>query len=211
MYRRFGKRLLDVIFAALLLVALSPLLLFLALLVRVFMGSPVLFAQERPGLSEKVFRLHKFRSMTDRRNASGELLPDKERLTGLGRFLRKTSLDELPELWNVLVGEMSFVGPRPLLPEYLPYYTERERLRHSVRPGITGLAQVSGRNLLPWDERLELDAQYAESVSLGGDFRILFRTVTVLFAHSEGVAEDTAAAEGNLAKIRAQKRAGHTE
>ena len=153
------------------------LLVIIAFLVRVRLGSPVLFKQERPGLREKPFAILKFRTMTDARDQDGSLLPDAQRLTRLGAFLRKTSMDELPELFNVLKGDMSLVGPRPLLTGYLPYYTERERLRHRVRPGITGLSQISGRNYLPWDERLEMDAWYVENVSLGLDLQIIFKTI----------------------------------
>ena len=140
-------------------------------------GAGAFFFQERPGKNGKLFRICKFKSMTDERDANGNLLPDRERLTPIGRFIRSTSLDELPQLFNVLVGDMSLIGPRPLLPRYLPYYTEREQLRHSVRPGITGWAQVNGRNALGWDEKLELDAYYAEHVSLVLDMKIILMTV----------------------------------
>lgn len=176
-----GKRLLDVVVAGLALGVLAPLLAGLALAVWITMGRPVFFRQERPGFRGRPLRILKFRSMTDARDAQGHLLPDGQRLTRLGAFLRTTSLDELPELWNVLRGDMSLVGPRPLLMRYLPYFRPRERLRFEVRPGITGLAQVSGRNCLGWDQRLELDAQYVENMSLGQDLRILWRTlVTVI-------------------------------
>ncbi len=174
----------DVLVAALGLVILSPLLLFVALAILVTMGRPVLYRQLRPGLHNKLFNLCKFRTMTDARDAAGELLPAGDRLTRLGVLLRKTSLDELPEFWNVLKGKMSLVGPRPLLREYLPYYTERERKRHSVRPGMTGLAQVSGRNVLDWDGRLELDAQYVERGALLLDMAILAKTVLKAIACS---------------------------
>jgi sugar transferase EpsL len=176
-YRRFGKRTLDVAISGVALVLLLPLLILLASLVRAAAGSPVLFRQRRPGLNGVPFVLMKFRSMTDRYDDCGCCLPDAERLTRLGRFLRASSLDELPELLNVLVGEMSLVGPRPLLMEYLPRYSARQAARHAVRPGITGLAQVSGRNALTWEERFELDLQYVEHCSLGLDLRILARTV----------------------------------
>jgi lipopolysaccharide/colanic/teichoic acid biosynthesis glycosyltransferase len=205
LYRKYIKRLLDILFSLLLLIGLSPLYLLIAVLVRVKLGSPVFFGQRRPGLHEKVFTLHKFRSMTNETDEAGNLLPDIKRLTRFGLFLRKTSLDELPEIFNVLKGEMSFIGPRPLLTEYLPYYTEREKLRHTVRPGITGLAQVSGRNLLSWDARLEKDAEYVESLSFPLDLMILFKTFSVIFGHQEEVAADTSQAEGNLAKIRSAR------
>lgn len=176
-YRRYGKRLFDFCAALSALMVLWPLLLGLAGLIRVKLGAGVVFGQRRPGLDEKIFTIFKFRTMTNERDESGDLLPDERRIRPLGAFLRKSSLDELPELINIIRGEMSLVGPRPLLPEYLPYYTERERLRHSVRPGMTGLAQVSGRNYLPWDERLEVDVRYVEKLSFGLDVKIILRTV----------------------------------
>ena len=176
-YARFGKRLFDLTVTAFALVLLSPLLAVLAILVRTTLGSPVFFRQGRPGLHGAPFILVKFRSMTYRYDEAGGRLPDGQRLTRIGRFLRATSLDELPELWNVLSGDMSLVGPRPLLMEYLPRYSARHAARHTVRPGITGLAQVSGRNDLPWEERFELDLRYAERVSLTMDLSILARTV----------------------------------
>ncbi|KUG23997.1 lipid carrier : udp-n-acetylgalactosaminyltransferase [hydrocarbon metagenome] len=175
-YLSFGKRIFDLALAILALIAVSPLLVIVALLVRIRLGKPVLFKQMRPGLHEKPFTLFKFRTMTDERDIAGELLPDDKRLTMLGSLLRKSSIDELPELFNVLKGEMSIVGPRPLFMHYLTYYTERESLRHTVRPGITGLAQVNGRNYLPWDERLEMDVQYVEKMSFSLDIKIIFQT-----------------------------------
>ena len=204
-YGKYIKRLLDIIFAAGMLVVLSPVLLVTAILVRVKLGSPVIFHQNRPGYKEKIFGLCKFRTMTDERGADGKLLPDKDRLTPLGKTLRRTSIDELPELWNILKGDMSFIGPRPLLIEYLPYYTEREQLRHTVRPGLTGLAQASGRNLVNWDRRLELDAQYVENLSFAMDCKVIIMTIKTVLGHSDTVAEDTNAAEGNLAQIRREK------
>jgi lipopolysaccharide/colanic/teichoic acid biosynthesis glycosyltransferase len=175
-YVRTGKRLFDVFVTSIALIAFAPLLVILAVLVRVFLGKPILFRQERPGLGTGTFTLIKFRTMTDARDASGQLLPDSDRLTRFGRFLRSTSLDELPELFNILCGEMSWVGPRPLLVKYLPYYTPRENTRHDVRPGLTGWAQIHGRSNLPWDERLELDAWYVENCSLRLDLKILWKT-----------------------------------
>ena len=204
-YGKYIKRLLDIIFAAGMLVVLSPVLLVTAILVRVKLGSPVIFHQNRPGYQEKIFGLCKFRTMTDERGADGKLLPDKDRLTPLGKTLRRTSIDELPELWNILKGDMSFIGPRPLLIEYLPYYTEREQLRHTVRPGLTGLAQASGTNLVNWDRRLELDAQYVENLSFAMDCKVIIMTIKTVLGHSDTVAEDTNAAEGNLAQIRREK------
>jgi len=180
------KRTFDLVVASVALVILLPVMAIVALAIRVTMGSPVLFRQERLGYRERVFTLLKFRTMHNSMAKDGRLLPDSQRLTPFGVFLRKTSLDELPQLWNVIRGDMSLVGPRPLFPRYLPYYTERERLRHTVRPGITGLAQVEGRNNLSWDERLELDVQYVERWSLWLDINILFRTVYKVFRR-EGV------------------------
>jgi lipopolysaccharide/colanic/teichoic acid biosynthesis glycosyltransferase len=173
---RAVKRLADLTISAMLLILFSPIMLALAIAIWLRMGRPVLFRQVRPGLHERPFTVYKFRTMTNERGAEGQLRPDIERITPLGTFMRRTSLDELPQLFNVLKGEMSLVGPRPLLVKYLPYYTERERLRHTVRPGITGLAQVSGRNLLGWDDRLETDARYVERQSLWLDLWILYKT-----------------------------------
>ena len=204
-YRKYVKRMLDIILSLTALIILSPVLLVLAVMVRVKLGTPVIFHQERPGYHEKIFRLCKFRTMTDKRGADGELLPDAERLTSFGNRLRHMSLDELPELFNILKGDMSIVGPRPLLVSYLPYYTEREKLRHTVRPGLTGLAQVSGRNFLDWDSRLEKDAEYVDDLSFAEDCRIIGKTFGAVFGHKEQVAVDTNAVEGNLAKIRQEK------
>ncbi|MDE6201882.1 MAG: sugar transferase [Lachnospiraceae bacterium] len=177
MYRKFIKRLLDILLSLAGIIILSPVLLVLWVLVRVKLGSPALFTQERPGRNEKVFKLYKFRSMTDERDGSGELLPDEIRLTRFGRLLRATSLDELPELFNILRGDMSLIGPRPLLVRYLPYYTEEERHRHDVRPGLTGLAQVNGRNALGWEDRFAYDLEYVNHLTLGMDIKIIAMTV----------------------------------
>lgn len=177
MYAKYFKRPLDFIMALLALILLSPLMLLIAILVRIKLGSPVIFAQPRPGLNEEIFTLYKFRTMTDERDEAGGLLPDEERLTSFGKFLRSTSLDELPELWNILRGEMSFVGPRPLLVRYLPYYSEEERLRHTVRPGLTGLSQVNGRNYLAWDKRLHLDVEYVKNINFMHDASIMLLTL----------------------------------
>ncbi len=189
-YARYVKRILDFVMAFVLAVILSPVILLAALLVRIKLGSPILFKQERPGLQGKIFRLYKFRTMTDARDANGVLLPDSVRLTRFGKILRSTSLDEMPGLWNVLKGDMSLVGPRPLLVQYLPLYTERQRHRHDVRPGITGLAQVRGRNSISWQEKFEWDIKYVESVSFLTDCRILLDTVGVVFKR-EGIHSDT--------------------
>lgn len=201
MYRSFIKRLLDIAISGLALVILSPVYLVLAILIRIKLGSPVIFRQERPGKEEKIFTLCKFRTMTDERDESGNLLPDNVRLTKFGKILRATSLDELPELWNIFKGDMSIIGPRPLLVSYLPYYTEEERLRHTVRPGLTGLAQVSGRNYLDWDRRLQKDVEYVRNLSFIMDLKVIFLTVKVVLV-KEDVAEDTNFVEGNFAKIR---------
>ena len=205
MYKHFLKRVLDILISGMGLICLSPVLLVVAVLVRVKLGSPIIFTQERPGLDEKIFTLKKFRTMTDERDEKGQLLPDTVRLTKFGRFLRSTSLDELPELWNIFCGDMSLIGPRPLLVSYLPYYTEREKLRHTVRPGLTGLAQVSGRNFLEWDKRLEKDAEYVENLSFGLDIKIFFTTIKKVFVR-EDVVVDTNKVEGNLAEIRKAER-----
>lgn len=176
-YRKYGKRVFDLCLTVPALVVLSPVMLVTAGLVAVKLGRPVLFTQERPGYKEKIFRMYKFRTMTDARNANGELLSDEERLTPFGEKLRSTSLDELPELLNILKGDMSLVGPRPLLVQYLPLYNKRQHKRHSVLPGITGLAQINGRNSISWEEKFEYDVQYAKHVTFLGDLKILFETV----------------------------------
>lgn len=201
MYQKYMKRLLDILISFTALVILSPVLLAVAVLVRIRLGSPVIFHQDRPGYHEKIFRLCKFRSMTDARGADGELLPDEVRLTKFGKILRATSLDELPELWNILKGDMSLIGPRPLLVSYLPYYTEEERLRHSVRPGLTGLAQVRGRNQLDWDRRIATDVEYVRNLSFAMDVKVFFLTIRKVLVR-EDIEVDTSQAEGNFAEIR---------
>ena len=176
-YERFIKRPLDAFLATGALIVLSPVLLVTAVLVRVKLGSPVLFTQDRPGRDGKVFKLYKFRSMTDARDENGELLPDEIRLTKFGRALRSTSLDELPELFNIIIGDMAVIGPRPLLVAYLPYYTEKEYHRHDVRPGLTGLAQANGRNSSSWEQTLSYDIAYVQKISFCGDLRIIFQTI----------------------------------
>lgn len=176
-YERFIKRSLDIIFSFTLLVILSPALLFIAMLVKINLGSPVLFKQRRPGLNERIFIIYKFRTMTDDKDENGELLPNNMRLTRFGRALRDSSLDELPELFNILRGDMSFIGPRPLLIEYLPLYNEQQRRRHEVRPGMSGLAQVSGRNAITWDEKFKCDIEYVEKISFLLDLKILVKTI----------------------------------
>jgi sugar transferase EpsL len=186
-YRRFGKRALDVAGAGAALVVLAPVIAVVAGATRVAHGSPVLFRQRRPGLGGRAFGMLKFRTMTDARGPDGKLLPDGERLTRFGKWLRSTSLDELPELWNVVRGDMSLVGPRPLRMQYLQLYSPRQARRHEVRPGITGLAQVRGRNAIDWPTRLEYDVEYIDSLSLVNDLRIVAETVRVIFSR-EGVA-----------------------
>ena len=203
-YSKYIKRLLDILISLAFIVLFSWLYLILVILVRIKLGSPVLFCQERPGYNEKIFTLYKFRTMTDKRDEKGNLLPDSERLTKFGSMLRSTSLDELPEMFNILKGDMSLIGPRPLLVEYLPYYTEEERLRHSVRPGLTGLAQVSGRNYLAWDKRLAKDVEYVNHISFIMDVRIIIKTIMVVFK-KEDVSVDTNVVEGYLWDER-QKR-----
>jgi len=190
MYARFWKRLLDFLLALTALLVLSPLLLLLTLAGAVAMRGNPFFAQPRPGRGERIFRLIKFRTMSDRRDASGALLPDGERLNGYGRFLRKTSFDELPELFNILVGQMALVGPRPLLTAYLPLYSEEQHHRHDVRPGLTGYAQVHGRNAVPWEERFRMDVWYTQNITFRLDCRILLDTVRVVFRH-DGIGSGT--------------------
>ena len=177
MYRKFFKRFFDVLLSGCALILLSPVLLIVAVLVRTKLGSPVIFCQERPGKNEKIFKMYKFRSMTDARDENGVLLPDEVRLTRLGRILRSTSLDELPELWNILRGDMSIVGPRPLLVKYLPLYNEEQRHRHDVRPGLTGLSQAAGDVDMTWERQFQLDVGYADHVTLAGDVKIVILTV----------------------------------
>ena len=190
MYARFWKRLLDFLLALTALLVLSPLLLLLTVAGAVAMRGNPFFAQPRPGRGERIFRLIKFRTMSDRRDALGALLPDGERLNGYGRFLRKTSLDELPELFNILVGQMALVGPRPLLTAYLPLYSEEQHHRHDVRPGLTGYAQVHGRNAVPWEERFRMDVWYTQNITFRLDCRILLDTVRVVFRH-DGIGSGT--------------------
>lgn len=191
-YRRYIKRPMDLALSLCAIIVLSPVLLIMAVLVRVKLGSPVIFKQKRPGLNEKIFTLYKFRTMTDERNENGELLPDEVRLTNFGKFLRSTSLDELPELWNIMRGDMSIVGPRPLIVQYLPLYNDHQKRRHEVRPGLSGLAQISGRNTICWEDRFELDVQYVDSISFIGDWKIIFLTIKKAFIR-EGINSEIAA------------------
>lgn len=176
-YRKILKRPLDFFLSLLAIVILSPIFVIIGVLVKIKLGSPVLFKQKRPGLNEKIFTMYKYRTMNNERDDTGELLPDNVRLTRFGRMLRSTSLDELPELFNILKGDMSIVGPRPLAVQYLPYYKEEERIRHSVRPGLTGLAQINGRNSTTWEQRFLYDIEYVNNISFIGDMKIIFSTV----------------------------------
>lgn len=181
MYKKYIKRLLDIILSLIGIIITFPILIITGILVMIFLGRPAIFKQKRPGKNEKIFTMYKFRTMTNKKDKDGNLLPDEERLTKFGRFLRKTSLDELPEFFNILKGDMSFIGPRPLLVEYLDYYTEEEKHRHDVRPGLTGLAQVNGRNLLSWEEKFKLDVEYVNNITFKNDIKIIFKTIkTVL-------------------------------
>lgn len=201
MYRNFFKRVLDFLLSFLGIIILSPLLVILMVVGAVAMKGNPFFVQQRPGLHEKIFKLIKFRTMSNARDKDGNLLPDAIRLNRYGRFLRSTSLDELPELFNILKGDMAIVGPRPLLVEYLPYYTEAERHRHDVRPGLTGWAQIHGRNAVNWSERFLLDIEYVEGIRLSRDLWILFLTIKKVVSKSD-VAVDPHSVEGNLAEIR---------
>ena len=176
-YKRFFKRPLDIILALIAITLLSPVLLLVALLVRINLGSPIIFKQHRPGMNEQIFTMYKFRTMTNERDTNGQLLPNRVRLTSFGRFLRSTSLDELPELLNILKGHMSFIGPRPLVTEYLPYYTDEERMRHSVKPGLSGLAQINGRNIASWEQRFRYDIEYVNNITFLGDLKIIIKTL----------------------------------
>ncbi|APC49623.1 sugar transferase [Virgibacillus halodenitrificans] len=191
-YRRFVKRPMDFILSLIAIIVLSPVLLIVALLVRTKLGSPVLFKQKRPGLNEEIFMMYKFRTMTDERDDKGELLPDSIRLTKFGRLLRSTSLDELPELFNILKGDMSIIGPRPLLVQYLPLYNNHQKRRHEVRPGLSGLAQVSGRNAISWEDKFNLDVEYVDNVRFIEDWKVIFLTIKKVFVR-EGINSETAA------------------
>ena len=204
LYEKYFKRMLDVVCCLAALIVFWWLYIIVAVLVRIKLGSPVLFKQERPGKNEKIFNLYKFRTMTDARDETGKLLSDEVRLTKFGRALRATSLDELPEIFNILKGEMSLVGPRPLTIQYLPYYSEEERHRHDVRPGLSGLAQVNGRNFIDWDHRLALDAQYVKKITFLGDLSIILQTA-LKFVKKEDIAVDTNKVEPNFAEERRSK------
>ncbi|MEK5206088.1 sugar transferase [Psychrobacillus sp. FSL H8-0510] len=185
-YKKYVKRLMDFILSLIAIIVLSPILLIVAILVRVKLGGPVLFKQERPGLNEKIFMMYKFRTMTDQRDKNGELLPNEMRHTKFGKFLRSTSLDELPGLFNIIRGDMSIIGPRPLLVEYLPLYNTHQKRRHEVKPGLSGLAQAKGRNSLSWEDKFDLDVEYVENVSFTNDIKIIWLTIKKVFVR-EGI------------------------
>ncbi|MGN1401818.1 MAG: sugar transferase [Bacillus sp. (in: firmicutes)] len=191
-YKCFFKRPMDFMLSLIAIIVLSPVFLLVSILVRTKLGSPILFKQERPGLNENIFMMYKFRTMTDEKDENGVLLPDSVRLTKFGRLLRSTSLDELPELFNILKGDMSIIGPRPLLVQYLPLYDNHQKRRHEVRPGLSGLAQINGRNAISWEEKFNLDVEYAGNISFLGDWRIIFLTLKKVFVR-EGINSETAA------------------
>lgn len=198
MYQKYLKRLVDILCSLAAIIVFSWLYIIIAILVRIKLGSPVIFKQARPGKDEKIFNLYKFRTMTDERDEYGNLLPDDVRLTKFGRLLRKTSLDELPEAFNILKGDMSVVGPRPLLVKYLHRYNEEQRRRHEVRPGLTGLAQVSGRNAITWEEKFKYDIEYVDNITFIGDVKIIFLTVWKAFVKEEGISADGEATIGEF-------------
>ncbi len=181
MYAKYIKRMLDFILSLIALIVLSPLMIIIGILVRIKLGRPVIFKQKRPGKNEKIFTLYKFKTMTDEKDEQGNLLADEKRLTKFGKFLRSTSLDELPELWNILKGEMAIVGPRPLLVEYLPLYNEEQKHRHDIKPGLTGLAQISGRNAIQWEEKFKEDIEYVNNITFIQDTKIILKTFIKVF------------------------------
>lgn len=203
-YSKYVKRVMDFMLSFLALIIFSPIILSFTIIGAIKMKGNPFFSQKRPGRNEKIFKLYKFRTMTNKKDAEGNLLPDEKRLTKYGRFLRSTSIDELPELINILKGDMSIVGPRPLLISYLPYYTEKERHRHDVRPGLSGLAQINGRNYLDWDHRLAYDVKYVENITFLGDINIILLTIKKAMKR-ENIAVDTGKVETNLAKERKEK------
>lgn len=211
LYRQFFKRFYDILLSGIAIIVLSPVFLILIITGAIAMGGNPFFTQARPGKinkktgKEKIFKLVKFRTMSNKKDKDGNLLPDEERLNKYGKILRSTSLDELPELFNIFVGDMSIVGPRPLLVSYLPYYTEKERHRHDVRPGLTGLAQVNGRNTVSWGKRFELDVKYVQRITILNDIKIIFLTLKKVFSRSD-IAEDTRKTEGNFAEIRKSEK-----
>ena len=201
MYKKFFKRFFDIILSLIAIILLSPIYLILSLLVLIFMGWPIFFKQPRPGKNEKIFNMYKFRTMTNKKDKDGNLLPDEQRLNGFGKFLRKTSLDELPEIFNILNSSMSFIGPRPLLVEYLPYYTKDEHHRHDVRPGLTGWAQANGRNLVDWDQRFKYDLEYVNNLSLMMDVKVIFKTIKIVLKR-EGINDNNGEIMKKLSDVR---------
>lgn len=204
MYKKYFKRVVDICCALAAIIVFSWLYIIVAILVKVKLGSPVLFKQDRPGKDEKIFKLYKFRTMTDKKDENGNLLPDDVRLTKFGRLLRKTSLDELPEAFNILKGDMSVVGPRPLLVKYLPLYNEHQKRRHEVRPGLSGLAQVNGRNAISWEEKFDLDVEYVDNITFIGDVKIILKTVISAFVKTEGISQEGQATMGEFTGTKEQ-------
>lgn len=201
-YSMYIKRVLDIVISGVALAVLSPLFLVIWILVKIKLGGPAFFKQKRPGLNEKIFELYKFRTMTNKKGTDGDLLPDEARLTKFGKFLRSTSLDELPEFWNILKGDMSIIGPRPLLVEYLPLYNEEQKQRHNVRPGLTGLAQVNGRNAITWQEKFNLDIDYVKNITFVNDLKILLLTIKKVFMREDISSQTNATTE----KFRGNKK-----
>ena len=209
-YEKYIKRPQDFLCALLACIVLSPVILVIAILVKIKIGSPVLFAQERPGLHGRIFKLYKFRTMTNEKDANGELLPDEQRLTPFGKLLRSTSLDELPELYAILTGRMAVCGPRPLLVKYLSLYNEHQARRHEVRPGFTGLAQVNGRNSISWEEKFDLDVEYVDHITFLGDWKIIFKTVWTVLKR-EGISSETSATMEEFMGTEAAEAKGNAE
>lgn len=205
MYKKYIKRIFDFSLSLLALIVLLPLMFILAVLVKIKLGSPIIFKQKRPGLNEKIFTLYKYRTMTNKKDKNGKLLPDHERLTKFGKFLRSTSLDELPELINILKGDISIVGPRPLLVEYLEYYNEEEKHRHDVKPGLTGLAQVNGRNSITWEEKFKQDILYTKNITFINDLKIILKTIVKVLKR-EGISQQENVTMENLKEIRSKER-----
>ena len=189
MYKKYIKRFLDIILSLIAIIILSPVYIIVSILVLIFMGWPILFKQPRPGKDEKIFNMYKFRTMTNKKDKKGNLLPDEKRLNKFGKFLRATSLDELPELFCILTGKMSIIGPRPLLVQYLPYYTKEEHHRHDVRPGLTGWAQANGRNAISWEDKFKYDLEYVNNVTFKMDLKVLLKTIKIVFK-SEGISQE---------------------
>ena len=206
MYAKYIKRAMDFILSLIAIICLSWLLAIIAILVRIKLGSPVLFKQPRPGKDEKIFNMYKFRTMTDETDENGKMLPDEVRLTKFGKLLRKTSLDELPELFCILKGDMSIIGPRPLLVKYLPLYNEHQRRRHEVRPGLSGLAQINGRNAISWEEKFDWDVTYVDNITFIGDIKIILKTLWKAFVKTEGISAQGQATMGDFTRTKDQEQ-----